>query len=56
MDHEPQWDSLVGSQNSIKALLDDNDDLTSVSMNQTHSSLTGMAPMSSISEVTLDNF
>lgn len=62
MDHEPQWDSFIGSQNSLKAqnteddtnsALNDTDDLL-VSNNP--SSLANLAPMSSISEVTLDKF
>lgn len=63
MDHEPQWESLVGSQNSLKnpSIEDDNertqndtDDLL-VSLNNP-ASLANLAPMSSISEVTLDKF
>lgn len=63
MDHEPQWESLVGSQNSLKNpnIEDDNehtqndtDDLL-VSLNNP-ASLANLAPMSSISEVTLDKF
>lgn len=61
MDHEPQWESLIGSQNSIRAqsiddtesAMNDTDDLL-VSNNP--ASLANLAPLSSISEVTLDKF
>jgi hypothetical protein len=61
MDHEPQWESLVGSQNSVKAQsidddtdsAHDNDDLL---VRNDPSSLANLAPLSSISEVTLDKF
>lgn len=61
MDHEPQWESLIGSQSSmIKAhmiddddsVLGDTDDLVSTDP----ASLQNIAPLSSISEVTLDKF
>lgn len=61
MDHEPQWESLIGSQNSIRAqsiddtesAMNDTDDLL-VSNNP--ASLANLAPLSSTSEVTLDKF
>lgn len=62
MDHEPQWDSFVGSQNSIKApnFEDDNDsasnDTDDLLVRNDPSSLANLAPLSSISEVTLDKF
>lgn len=66
MDYEPQWDSFVGSQNSIKApnseddnesATNDTDDLlVSNGLGNDPSSLANLAPLSSISEVTLDKF
>lgn len=62
MDHEPQWDSFVGSQNSIKApnLEDDNEsasnDTDDLLVSNDPASLANLAPLSSISEVTLDKF
>lgn len=61
MDHELQWESLqMGSQNSIKtneshspeAIDNENELLVSVEP----ASLANLAPLSSISEVTLDKF
>lgn len=62
IDHEPQWESLIGSQSSIKtsnsAESDDESSINEtdllVSMDPT--SLKNSAPLSSISEVTLDKF
>lgn len=59
MDHEPQWDSLIGSQNSLKAQSNDDDiDMYAddLLVSNVPSSLANLAPMSSISEVTLDKF
>lgn len=62
MDHEPQWESLVGSQNSIKAQNIDDDsesganDTDDLLVSNDPSSLANLAPLSSISEVTLDKF
>lgn len=59
MDHEPQWDSLIGSQNSLKAQSNDDDidmDADDLLVSNVPSSLANLAPMSSISEVTLDKF
>jgi hypothetical protein len=60
MDHEPQWESLIGSQNSIKAqnIDDDNtdNDTDDLLVSNDPSSLANLAPLSSISEVTLDKF
>ena len=62
MDHEPQWESLVGSQNSLKAqsIDDDNEsnqnDTDDLLVRNNPASLANLAPMSSISEVTLDKF
>lgn len=62
MDHEPQWESLVGSQNSLKAqsIDDDNEstqnDTDDLLVSNNPASLANLAPMSSISEVTLDKF
>lgn len=61
MDHEPQWESLVGSQNSVKApsIDDDTDsahDTDDLLVRNDPSSLANLAPLSSISEVTLDKF
>lgn len=59
IDHEPQWDSLIGSQSSLKATnLDDGDDdsasETDLLVSTDPTSLKNSAPLSSISEVTLD--
>jgi hypothetical protein len=61
MDHEPQWESLVGSQNSIKAQSIDDDtdsahDTDDLMVRNDPSSLANLAPLSSTSEVTLDKF
>lgn len=62
MDYEPQWESLVGSQNSLKAqnIDDDNEntqnDTDDLLVSNNPSSLANLAPLSSISEVTLDRF
>jgi hypothetical protein len=62
MDHEPQWESLIGSQNSVKAqsVEDDTDSATNdtddLLVSNDPSSLANLAPLSSISEVTLDKF
>ena len=62
MDHEPQWESLLGSQNSIKAQTIDDDiesatnDTDDMLVSNDPSSLANLAPLSSISEVTLDKF
>lgn len=61
MDHEPQWESLIGSQNSIKAQNIDDDtesanDIDDLLVSNNPSSLANLAPLSSISEVTLDKF
>lgn len=62
MDHEPQWESLIGSQNSIKAqhIDDDTDSATNdtddLLVSNDPASLANLAPLSSISEVTLDKY
>lgn len=61
MDHEPQWESLVGSQNSVRHSIDDDSDSTAndtddLLVRNNPSSLANSAPLSSISEVTLDKF
>jgi len=62
MDHEPQWESLIGSQNSVKAQNADDDtesatnDTDDLLVSNDPASLANLAPMSSISEVTLDKF
>lgn len=59
MDHEPQWESLIGSQNSLKAPSNDEDadmDTADLLVSNDPASLANLAPMSSISEVTLDKF
>lgn len=60
MDHEPQWESFAGSQNSIRVqnIDDDSDanDADELLVSNNPSSLANSAPLSSISEVTLDKF
>lgn len=58
IDHEPQWDSFMESQNSLKSHDDDDEDSANetdllVSLTEP-TSLKNAAPLSSISEVTLD--
>lgn len=58
IDHEPQWESLFGSHNSIKAQSIDDDSESAhdedLLVRKDPSSLANLAPLSSISEVTLD--
>lgn len=58
IDHEPGWDSLVlGSQNSLKTPnIDEDANETDMLVSTNPTSLLNAAPLSSISEVTLDKF